>query len=106
MPLPSGRQARICGDPASNGAEGLRRRQGASTCAFAHTGGLTSTQLDQHGALGLVHLELEGFDCIQKAEDELVRSSQVGLATDNAMHREVIGIPWKKISGQCPSRRC
>ena len=68
-----------------------------------HTGGFTSTQLDQHGALGLVHFELEGFDCIQKAEDELVRSSQVGLATDNAMHREVSGIPWKKFLDSVPA---
>ena len=60
-------------------------------CAFAAYRGLMSAQFDQHGALGLVHFELEGLDCIQEAEDELVCCSQVGLASDNAMHREVIG---------------
>ena len=57
---------------------------------FAHTGGLTST-------------ELEGLDCVQKAEDELVRSSQVGLTTDRAMHREVVGIPCKKFLDSVPA---
>ena len=68
-----------------------------------HSGGLASIQLDQHGALGLVHFELEGFDCIQKVENKLVRSSQVSLATDSAMHREVIGIPRKKFLDSAPA---
>ena len=68
-----------------------------------HTRGLTSAQFDQHGSLGLVHFELECLDCVQEAEDELVCCSQVGLASDNAMHREVIGIPRKKILDSAPA---
>ena len=68
-----------------------------------HTRGLMSAQFDQHGALGLVHFKLEGLDCIQEAEDELVCCSQVGLASDNAMHREVIGIPRKKFLDSVPA---
>ena len=68
-----------------------------------HTRGLTSAQFDEHGALGLVHFELEGLDCIQETEDELVCCSQVGLASANAMHREVIGIPRKKFLDSVPA---
>ena len=37
-----------------------------------HALGRAPAELDQHGALGLVHLELEGSDCIQKSKDQLV----------------------------------
>ena len=65
--------------------------------------GFAPAELNEHGALGLVHLKFEGLDRFQESEDQLVCVRQVSPAADGAVHREIIRFPCEEALDSVPA---